>query len=45
MKNTVKEIENANQMEKHAKFCKLINYMIGRKSAKKGIIKGDNNEE
>ena len=32
-------------MAKHAKCWKLINDMTGRKSAKKGIIKGDNNEE
>ena len=41
----VKEIENANQMAKHAKYLKLINDMPWRKSAKKGIIKEDNNEE
>ena len=32
-------------MAKHAKCWKLIHDMPGRKSAKKGIIKGDNNEE
>ena len=32
-------------MAKHAQFWKLINDMTGRKSAKKGIIKGEHNEE
>ena len=32
-------------MEKYAKCWKLINDMTGRKSAKKGIIKGYKNEE
>ena len=32
-------------MSKHTKLWKLINDMIGRKSAKKRIIKGNKNEE
>ena len=43
-KKTVKEIENVN-WQNIQKFWIPINYMTGRKSAKKVIIKGDNNEE
>ena len=45
LKKTVKEIENTNKIAKHATCWKIINDMTWMKSAKKGIIKGDNNEE
>ena len=45
LKSMIQKVENANSTHKHAESWKLINEISGRKTAKKGLLKGDSKEE
>ena len=41
----IEQVEQANSKQKHGETLKLINKISGRKTAKKGSIKGDTRED
>lgn len=45
LESMIKQVENADAIAQHAQSWKLINEISGRKSAKKGVIKGNSKED
>ena len=41
----IKQVENADAQSKHGESWKIINRISGKKSARKGLIKGNTKEE
>ena len=45
LESLIQKVENADSTHRHAESWKLINEISGRKSAKKGVLKGNSKEE
>ena len=45
LEEMVRQVENADALNKHGESWRLINSITGRKTAKRGIIKGNSREE